>query len=102
MCARAQEINEFPLEANSPLECVLRKVQVVQIPGSAVFQNNILDLQKICVVCRKFFLTSGGFEITRLWPAFGRQSLVGSSGTLLMGTLLTPRLAPAALGSVKL
>ena len=45
------------------------------------------------------------FVSTRPWPAFGRQGLEGSSGGYTShgtGTLLMPRLAPAALGSVKL
>ena len=37
VCAGAQEINEFSLKANSPLERVVRKVQIVQIPGLADF-----------------------------------------------------------------
>ena len=39
---------------------------------------------------------------TRPRPAFGRLGLGDRwEGTLITGTLITPRLAPAALGSVK-
>ena len=52
MRVRSQEIKDLPLEANSPLERVVRKVEIVQIPGLTLVVEYIFDYFKRKQACK--------------------------------------------------